>query len=316
MTKVVFMGTPAFSVPILEALVQNGYEVQAVVTQPDRPVGRKHLLTPTPVKEAALRHNLLVLQPEKISGSVEMEKIIALKPDIIVTAAFGQFLPEKLLQAPVHGAINVHASDLPKYRGGAPVHYAIINGEKEAGVSIMEMIKKMDAGGVFVKRTIPIEKTDDVGTMFDKLSALGRDLLLEALPKILSGELTAVAQNEADVTFSPNITREQEAIDWHKTAEMVDNQVRGMRPWPVAFTTYEDVRWKIWETEVLTETTDQAPGTIVLRAKKALHIACGQGTVLAIKELQPAGKGKLAIVDFLNGVGQHVAEKQKVGNHA
>lgn len=306
------MGTPVFSVPILEGLLEAGYTVQAVVTQPDRPVGRKKVITPTPVKEAALKHDLLVLQPEKISGSEEMEKIVELQPDILITAAFGQFLPEKLLQVPKHGAINVHASLLPKYRGGAPVHYSIINGEKETGVTIMEMIKKMDAGGIFAQESLPITKQDDVGTMFDKLSLLGKELLLKTLPSILDGSLTPTPQDEEKVTFSPNITREQEAIDWNKKAEEVDNQVRGMRPWPIAFTTYEDARWKLLAVEPLAEETTEAPGTIIRKDKKNLWIACGNQTVLAIKELQPAGKGKQTIQAFLNGSGQHVMVGQQV----
>ncbi|EMF0172364.1 methionyl-tRNA formyltransferase [Enterococcus hirae] len=312
MTKLVFMGTPAFSVPILEGLLEEGYEVVAVVTQPDRPVGRKKIITPTPVKEAAVKHGLLVLQPEKISGSEEMEKIIALQPDVIITAAFGQFLPEKLLQAPVHGAINVHASLLPKYRGGAPVHYSIINGEKETGVTIMKMIKKMDAGGIYAQESLPITKQDDVGTMFEKLSALGKQLLLKTLPDILNGNLSPRPQDESKVTFSPNITREQEAIDWNKTAEEIDNQVRGMRPWPIAFTTYEQTRWKLLNVEALAEKTTAEPGTIIKKDKKNLWIACGKQTVLAIKELQPAGKGKQAINEFLNGSGQQVMIGQQV----
>ncbi|MDQ2182988.1 methionyl-tRNA formyltransferase [Enterococcus hirae] len=312
MTKLVFMGTPAFSVPILEGLLEEGYEVVAVVTQPDRPVGRKKIITPTPVKEAAVKHGLLVLQPEKISGSEEMEKIIALQPDVIITAAFGQFLPEKLLQAPVHGAINVHASLLPKYRGGAPVHYSIINGEKETGVTIMEMIKKMDAGGIYAQESLPITKQDDVGTMFEKLSALGKQLLLKTLPDILNGNLSPRPQDESKVTFSPNITREQEAIDWNKTAEEIDNQVRGMRPWPIAFTTYEQTRWKLLNVEALAEKTTAEPGTIIKKDKKNLWIACGKQTVLAIKELQPAGKGKQEINEFLNGSGQQVMIGQQV----
>lgn len=312
MTKLVFMGTPAFSVPILEGLLEEGYEVVAVVSQPDRPVGRKKIITPTPVKEAAVKHGLLVLQPEKISGSEEMEKIIALQPDVIITAAFGQFLPEKLLQAPVHGAINVHASLLPKYRGGAPVHYSIINGEKETGVTIMEMIKKMDAGGIYAQESLPITKQDDVGTMFEKLSALGKQLLLKTLPDILNGNLSPRPQDESKVTFSPNITREQEAIDWNKTAEEIDNQVRGMRPWPIAFTTYEQTRWKLLNVEALAEKTTAEPGTIIKKDKKNLWIACGKQTVLAIKELQPAGKGKQAINEFLNGSGQQVMIGQQV----
>ena len=313
MTKLVFMGTPQFSVPILEGLIEAGYDVQAVVTQPDRPVGRKKVITPTPVKEAALRFNLPVLQPEKISGSPEMEEIIQLQPDLIVTAAFGQFLPEKLLHVPTHGAVNVHASLLPKYRGGAPVHYSIIEGDQETGVTIMEMIKKMDAGGIYAQGKLPITKQDDVGGMFDKLSLLGKDLLLETLPQILDGSLTPVPQNEEEVTFSPNITREQEAIAWEKTAELIDCQVRGMRPWPIAFTNYQEQRWKLWSVTPLAETTTEQPGTIIKRSKKELWIACGEGTVLAIDELQPAGKGKQLIAAFLNGSGQQVSEGQQVG---
>lgn len=312
MTKIVFMGTPQFSVPILEGLVANGYEVVAAVTQPDRPVGRKKIITPTPVKEAALRLAIPVLQPEKISGSPEMEKIGELQPDLIVTAAFGQFLPERLLQIPTHGAINVHASLLPKYRGGAPVHYSIMNGEKETGVTIMEMIKKMDAGGIYSQASLPITRQDDVGMMFDKLSLLGKELLLETLPKILDGSLQPVPQDEEQVTFSPNITREQEAIDWHKTAEEIDCQVRGMRPWPIAFAMYNDQRWKLWAVTPLEETTDAQPGTIIHRDKKSLWIACGNQTVVAIDELQPAGKGKQTIAAFLNGSGQQVAVGQQV----
>ncbi|WP_312499590.1 methionyl-tRNA formyltransferase [Enterococcus sp.] len=313
MTKIVFMGTPVFSVPILEGLLEEGYDIAAVVTQPDRPVGRKRIITPTPVKEAALKHGLLVLQPEKISGSPEMEQIKTLAPDLLITAAFGQFLPSSLLAVPTHGALNVHASLLPKYRGGAPVHYAIMAGDQETGVTIMEMIKKMDAGGIFAQERLPITPQDDVGTMFDKLSALGKTLLLQTLPKILSGELTPVPQDEDLVTYSPNISREQEAIDWRKTAQQIDAQVRGMRPWPIAFTMYQDQRWKIWSVSPVAQTTTAAPGTIIERSKKELLIACGSGTVLAIDSLQPAGKGQQDIAAFLNGSGQQVQVGQKVG---
>lgn len=315
MTKIVFMGTPAFSVPILEGLVEAGYDVQAVVTQPDRPVGRKKVIQATPVKEAALALNIPVFQPEKISGSPEMAQIMALQPDLLITAAFGQFLPEALLQVPTHGAINVHASLLPKYRGGAPVHYAIMEGEQETGVTIMEMIKKMDAGGIFAQESIPITAQDDVGTMFDKLSILGRELLLRTLPTLLSGALQPVPQEEALVTFSPNITREQEAIDWQKTAQQIDWQVRGLHPWPIAFTTYQGVRWKILAVQPLSENTTAVPGTIIERTKKALWIACSAGTVLAITRIQPAGKGIQEIAAFLNGSGQQVTVNEMVGTN-
>ncbi|MDT2780611.1 methionyl-tRNA formyltransferase [Vagococcus fluvialis] len=308
MTKIIFMGTPGFSVPILNGLVAEGYDVLRVVTQPDRPVGRKKVLTPPPVKEAALEHGIKVLQPEKISGSPEMEEIISLNPDLIVTAAFGQFLPETLLKAPKLGAINVHASLLPKYRGGAPVHYSIIKGDSETGVTIMRMVKKMDAGDMLSQKAIPISKTDDVGSMFDKLSLLGKDMLLEMLPEFIAGNIKEIPQDETLVTYSPNITREEEQIDWNKTSELIDCQVRGMRPWPVAFTTYQETRVKLWDTTPLDETTTKAPGTIIKINKKNFLVACGEGTVLQINDLQPAGKGRLKAVEYLNGVGRTMEE--------
>lgn len=308
MTKIIFMGTPGFSVPILNGLVAEGYDVLRVVTQPDRPVGRKKVLTPPPVKEAALKHGIKVLQPEKISGSPEMEEIISLNPDLIVTAAFGQFLPENLLKAPKLGAINVHASLLPKYRGGAPVHYSIIKGDSETGVTIMRMVKKMDAGDMLSQKAIPISKTDDVGSMFDKLSLLGKDMLLEMLPEFIAGNIKEIPQDETLVTYSPNITREEEQIDWNKTSELIDCQVRGMRPWPVAFTTYQETRVKLWDTTPLDETTTKAPGTIIKINKKNFLVACGEGTVLQINDLQPAGKGRLKAVEYLNGVGRIMEE--------
>lgn len=311
MTKVVFMGTPAFSVPILDGLVEAGYDVLVVVTQPDRPVGRKKILTAPPVKEAAVTHGLPVYQPEKIGGSMELDAIIALEADVIITAAFGQFLPEKLIQSPKFGAVNVHASLLPKYRGGAPVHYSIMKGDNETGVTIMEMVKKMDAGDILSQGAIPILPTDDVGSMFDKLSLLGRDLLLETLPRLIKGEITPLKQDESRVTYSPNITREEEKIDFNKTAEEIDWQVRGMRPWPVAYTIYHDTRWKLWDVSVVRdEVTSEAPGVIIKKDKQSLWISCGAGTVLSVNRIQPAGKGQLSIVEFVNSVGQNV----KVGN--
>lgn len=313
MTKIVFMGTPEFSVPILEGLVTAGYDIAAVVTQPDRAVGRKKKIIASPVKNKALELGISVLQPEKISGSQEMEEIAQLRPDLIVTAAFGQFLPEKLLQIPARGALNVHASLLPKYRGGAPVHYAIINGEDETGVSIMDMVKKMDAGSVYAQEVVSITREDDVGTMFTKLSYVGRDLLLKVLPQILAGSLLSVEQDEQQVTFAPNIKPEEEIIDWQKTAQEIDQKVRGMRPWPIAYTTYQGNRWKIWSVSILEEKTEEKPGTIIRSTKGQLWVACGNQSVLAIEELQPSGKNKQEVTDFLNGAGKNVAVGQQVG---
>lgn len=315
MTKIVFMGTPAFSVPILEGLLESGYEIAAVVTQPDRPVGRKKKRTPSPVKEAALKHSLPVLQPEKISGSIEMEQIIELQPDLIVTAAFGQFLPSSLLKVPTFGAINVHASLLPEYRGGAPVHYALMDGKKETGVTIMFMEKKMDAGDLLAQRSLAITSTDDVGTLFDRLSFMGRELLLETLPDLLAGNIQPVKQDESNVTYSPNIRREEERIDWNKTAEEIDWKVRGMRPWPITYTMLKGDRLKIWDVTPIEEETDQPPGTIICIEKEFFYVACGKQTVLRINELQPAGKSKMTAQAFLSGTGKQLSAGEKVGEN-
>ncbi|MFC6275049.1 methionyl-tRNA formyltransferase [Levilactobacillus tangyuanensis] len=314
MTSVIFMGTPKFSAPILTSLIEHGYDVLAVVTQPDRRVGRKHILTPSPVKQVAVEHDIEVLQPEKISGSPEMARAIELAPDLIVTAAFGQFLPTKLLNAAKVAAVNVHASLLPKYRGGAPVHYAIMNGDAETGVSIMFMEKKMDAGAVLAQEAIPITDQDDVGSMFDKLSDLGRELLLATLPKLLAGSITPIPQDEDQVTFAPTIKPDEERVDINLSARLFDCKVRALRPLPAAHIYLNGVRTKLWHVTVMPEQTDLKPGQVVSRDKHHLAIATGENGVIGLDELQPAGKPKLSITDFLNGttdelaVGEQVAE--------
>ncbi|HEL1032666.1 TPA: methionyl-tRNA formyltransferase [Streptococcus equi subsp. zooepidemicus] len=301
MTRLIFMGTPQFSATVLQGLLENpAYDILAVVTQPDRAVGRKKDITMTPVKKLALAHQLPVFQPEKLSGSQELADIMALGADGIVTAAFGQFLPTVLLDS-VTFAVNVHASLLPKYRGGAPIHYAIINGDKEAGVTIMEMVKEMDAGDMISSASLPILDTDNVGTMFDKLAILGRGLLLKTLPDYLSGDLKPVPQDHSQATFSPNLSAEEERLDWSKPAREVFNHIRGMNPWPVAHTLLDGQRFKIYEAE-LAEGSGSA-GQIIAKTKKALVVAAGEGA-LSLTLVQPAGKPKMPIVDFLNGVGR------------
>lgn len=304
MTKIIFMGTPDFSATVLKGLLESKqYEILAVVTQPDRAVGRKKEIRMTPVKQVAVDHHLAVYQPEKLSRSEELEKIMALSADGIVTAAFGQFLPSRLLDS-VSFAVNVHASLLPKYRGGAPIHYAIINGDKEAGVTIMEMVKEMDAGDMIARRAIPIKETDNVGTMFDKLALVGRDLLLESLPSYIAGDLKPVPQDKDQVTFSPNISSEEERIDWTKTNHQIFNQIRGMNPWPVAHTLLNGERFKIYEATPV-EGSGQA-GEILVIGKKELIIAAGEGAI-SLKVVQTAGKPKMAVVDFLNGLGRQLS---------
>ncbi len=303
MTKLIFMGTPDFSATVLKGLLADDrYEVLAVVTQPDRAVGRKKEIKMTPVKEVTLEHNLPVYQPEKLSGSQEMEDIMALGADGIVTAAFGQFLPMKLINS-VDFAVNVHASLLPKYRGGAPIHYAIINGEKEAGVTIMEMVAKMDAGDMVAKASIAITDEDNVGTMFEKLAVVGRDLLLETLPGYMAGDIKPEPQDESQATFSPNINPEEERVDWTKSSREIFNHVRGMYPWPVAHTLLDGNRFKLYEV-VMAEGQGQ-PGQIIAKTKKTLVVATGSGAI-ELKTVQPAGKPRMAIKDFLNGVGRNL----------
>ena len=304
MTNIIFMGTPDFSATVLKGLLESKqYEILAVVTQPDRAVGRKKEIRMTPVKELALDYGLPIYQPEKLSKSAELDSLLNLNADGIVTAAFGQFLPSKLLDS-VNFAVNVHASLLPKYRGGAPIHYAIINGDKEAGVTIMEMVKEMDAGDMIARRAIPIEETDNVGTMFEKLALVGCDLLLESLPSYLAGDLKPVPQDKNQVTFSPNILPEKERIDWTKTNHQIFNQIRGMNPWPVAHTLLNGERFKIYEATPV-EGLGQA-GEILVIGKKELIVATGEGA-LSLQTVQPAGKSKMTIIDFLNGLGRQLS---------
>lgn len=310
MNKVIFMGTPEFSVPILQALIEDEtIEVIGVVSQPDRKVGRKQILTPPPVKQLAIEHNLPVFQPEKLSGSEEMQALIEMDADLIVTAAYGQFVPTKLLNAPKHRSINVHASLLPKYRGAAPIHYAVLKGEEKTGVTIMYMEKVMDAGDIISQREIPITDEDDTGQLFEKLSLVGRDLLMDTLPSIFAGENESIKQDENQVTFSPMISREQEQIDWTNTAREIFNHIRALRPAPGAYTLLDGERFKIWDSVEVNEKTSKTPGTIHAIDKNNLQVACGEGTVLSLKEVQPAGKKRLNVVNYLAGTDLEVGDQ-------
>lgn len=298
MTKIIFMGTPDFSSPILEALDRQ-FDVIAVVTQPDKPVGRKKVLTPPPVKATAEALHIPVYQPVKLKGSAELEQLIALSPDLIVTAAYGQLLPEELLEAPRLGCINVHASLLPKYRGGAPIHYAILNGEKETGVSIMYMVKKLDAGDVISQRKIAIEQDDNVGTLHDKLSQLGVDLLLETLPSIIDESNSRTVQDETLVTYASNISREDEWVSFDRPTVEVHNHIRGLSPWPVAYARYEGNAMKLWAAEI--GEGQGRPGEVIRADKKGITVATQDGAVL-LTEIQPAGKKRMSAASFIAGL--------------
>lgn len=314
MTKIIFMGTPEFSVPVLQRIIADGYDVIGIVTQPDRPVGRKRVLTPPPVKVEALKRGIPVIQPEKIRDKEEIDKILSLKPDLIVTAAFGQILPKELLDAPEHGCINVHASLLPELRGGAPIHYAIIQGKEKTGVTIMYMVEKLDAGDILSRVEVPITDVDNQGTLHDKLSKAGADLLSETLPLLLEGRLTPVPQNNAKATFAANIKREQEKIDWSKTGEEIYNHIRGLNPSPVAFTMIEGQVLKIWRTEKVHDISCQVPGNILKIDSDGIIVGTGDETAIKIKDLQPAGKKRMTSEVFLRGAGSKISTGIRLGD--
>ena len=298
MLKIIFMGTPNFSVPILDALCKK-YAVVAVVTQPDKEVGRHRVLTMTPVKQYAVEHNLIVFQPEHIKDAYD--ELIALNADLIVTAAYGQFVGTKLLKSPKFKAINCHASLLPAYRGGAPIHQAIKDGLEYTGVSIMYMEKKMDAGDVLATVKVKIEDTDNCGTMFEKLSYAGRDLLMETIPLIVEGKINPVPQDESKVSFAYNITNEEKLLDFNKTAREVFNHIRAYNPSPIAYMELKGDQIKVYDSVVVDEVTSSAPGTILLHRKNRLLIACKDGTVLELLTVQPAGKKVMSAKEFING---------------
>ncbi|MBP2240079.1 methionyl-tRNA formyltransferase [Cytobacillus eiseniae] len=313
MTKIIFMGTPDFSVPVLQQILNDGYDVVGVVTQPDRPVGRKRKLTPPPVKVEAEKHGIPVYQPEKIRQPEELEQILAIKPDLIITAAFGQILPKELLDAPKYGCINVHASLLPELRGGAPIHYSIIQGKEKTGITIMYMAEKLDAGDILTQVEVPITEIDTVGSLHDKLSAAGSKLLSETLPKLLNGELKPIPQKDEEATFASNIKREQEKIDWSKAGEDIYNHIRGLNPWPVAYTTLEGSVVKVWWAEKTARETNLLPGTIIGLDDNALIVATGNKTAIKILELQPSGKKKMSSEQFLRGAGSHISVGHRLG---
>lgn len=302
--RIVFMGTASFSKEVLEMLIRNKYNVVGVVTQPDRYVGRKKVLTMPDVKVVALEHNIPVVQPVRIKE--DYQGVLDLKPDLIITAAFGQIVPEVILNVPRLGCVNVHASLLPKYRGGAPVHYSIIKGEKETGITIMYMVKKMDAGNIISQRSTPILEDDTVSVLYDRLSVIGAQLLEDTLPSIIDGTNDSIPQDETLVTYSPTLSREDERIDWNMSAREVYNKVRGMNSWPGTYTTYQGKTVKIWAGKVhvcenaVKHHAHQDNGTIVKIFKDAIGVKVNDGVYL-ITEFQLEGKKRMLVKDYLNG---------------
>lgn len=297
--KVVFMGTPEFAVPIVK-LLNDSYEVVGVVTQPDKMVGRKKIMTPPPVKVVSEELGLKVFQSRHIKE--EYQPILDLKPDLIVTCAYGQILPEEILNYPKYGCINVHASLLPKLRGGAPIHHAIIDGYKETGITIMYMSKKMDQGDILTQVKTEIRDDDTLGTLQYKLSEMAKDLLKATIPLLIDKKIVPLKQNEEEATYGYNISREEEKIDFNKTCEEVDRQVRGLNPVPACYTTIDGKRLKVYDVRFGDKYYPNTEnGTIVNFHHDGFSVVCG-GKELVITDLALEGKRRCAAKDFLNGV--------------
>lgn len=302
--RIVFMGTASFSLAVLKMLIEEDYNIVGVVTQPDRYVGRKKVLTMPDVKVEALKYDIPVIQPARIKE--DYQAVADLKPDLIITAAYGQIVPQAVLDIPRLGCINVHASLLPLYRGGAPVHQAIIDGQEKTGVTIMYMVKKMDAGDMIAQKETPILEDDTVGILYDRLSDLGAELLKETLPDILKGTNQRIPQDENLVTYAPTLSREDERLDWNMSTRQVYNKVRGTNPWPGSYTTYQGKTVKIWAGQVhqcenaMKHHAHQDNGTIVKIFKDAIGVKVNDGVYL-ITELQLEGKKRMSVKDYLNG---------------
>ena len=303
---IIFMGTPDFSVPVLEGLISK-YKVRAIVTQPDRPAGRHGEIKCSPVKEVALKNNILCLQPNKIRDA--LQEINVLEPDLIITCAYGQILPLELLLMPKIGCINVHASLLPKLRGGAPIHHAIIDGYSKTGITIMYMAEGMDSGDIISQRETLISDSDTASSLHDRLSIMGRDLLLDTLPSILEGTNERVAQDESLVTYGFNISRKDEKIDFSKTQRKIVNQVRGLNSWPGAYCTFDNKIMKVWSCYRTDEIYDRAfPGEITKIYPDGFGVKCGNGEVV-FTEIQLEGKKKMKAIDFINGYHENLVGK-------
>ncbi len=298
--NIVYMGTPDFAVPALEAIIEAGHKVVAVVTQPDRPKGRGKELAISPVKECALKHDLNIMQPEKIKNEDAVNALKELDADIYVVAAFGQILSQEILDIPKFGCVNIHASLLPKYRGAAPIQQAILDGEKSTGVTIMQMNAGMDTGDILTTAVIPIEDEDTAGTMFDKLSALGGKLIVETLPKIETGQITPTAQNEEESSKCGKITKEMGHINWNMSAAKIRCLVQAMNPWPSAFTRIGGKMLKIWSVKAWSEKENGAAGTVSEVTRDSFLVNTGNG-LLEIFEVQLEGKKRMLVKDFLLG---------------
>ncbi|MBO4483796.1 MAG: methionyl-tRNA formyltransferase [Lachnospiraceae bacterium] len=301
MCRIVYMGTPDIAAVILERLIKEPYEIVLAVTQPDRPKGRGHEMAFSPVKETALKHGIPVFQPEKLRNPEAVAEIEKAKPDMIVVAAFGQILPKSVLSLPKYGCINVHASLLPAYRGAAPIQWAILDGQKETGVTIMYMNEGLDTGDILLQKAIPIADDETGGSLHDRLAELGAEALTEALPKILDGSLKPVPQGEMTTPYAKQLTKEIGKLDFTQPAELLERYVRGLNPWPGTYTFLNGKLLKIWKADVTELPKDAGePGSITdINAETFTFVTADGG--LRILELQPEGKRRMKTAEFLRG---------------
>ena len=309
--KLIFMGTPDFSVGTLEALIAAGHEITLVVSQPDKPKGRGHELAPTPVKETALKHGLKVFQPKRLKDPETIKTLEETPADAIVVIAFGQIVPASILHMKKYGCINVHGSLLPKYRGAAPIQWAVIDGERESGVTIMQMDEGLDTGDMLLKGSVVLDEKETSGSLFDKLSALGASLCVEALEKLEKGDLTPEKQGESPTEYARMLTKEMGELDFSRDAVTLERLIRGFNPWPSAYTRLGDKTLKIWAADVCEKQEPESqPGTVTEVAKQDFTVACGEGA-LKITELQLQGKKRMDAAAFLRGY--HLEAGMKLG---
>jgi methionyl-tRNA formyltransferase len=306
--RIAFMGTPEFAVPSLEALLKSDDEVVGIVTQPDRPKGRGQILTPSPVKRIAIREGLPVLQPIKMKDPDFLAALTGWKPDVIAVAAFGRILPSAILTLPIKGCINVHGSLLPKYRGAAPIQWAIINGETETGITTMLMDEGMDTGPILLQEKIPIAPDDTAGSLSPRLAELGGRLLVETIARLKAGTLVPRPQDDTLATMAPLLKKEDGLIDWTLPAVAIVNRIRGLTPWPGAYTFLGPDRWVLCRAVALNQPGSGPPGQIMAVTKDAIHVATGS-EILAITELQPANSRRMTVMQYLAGHTVHVGAR-------
>lgn len=316
--KIIFMGTPEFAVPVLESLIESKHEVVAVVTQPDKPKGRGKNMQFPPVKECAIAHNIPVLQPAKVGEPDVVEALRAYEPELIAVVAFGQFIPKKIREMPKYGCINVHASLLPKYRGAGPIQWAVINGEKESGVTTMYMSREIDKGDMLLKETITLDPKETGDSLHDRLCVLGGPLLLKTIDELEAGTAVRIPQCEEESTYAPMLEKSMGNIEWAMDAARIERLVRGLNSWPGTFTKIHGKTVKIWDCDVIAQSdlpedqADKQPGTVLVSDKKKLVVKTGDGA-LSLTILQPEGKKSMSVDAYLRGY--PIAEGELVGEH-